>query len=420
MSAPRVADGGPRGRGYAWVGISAVVAGVAGYVVLLLAARSLGSAEYAHFAVFWGVCYTAVGFLFGVQQETTRMTSVARAGGLQAGPRLVVVAAVAGVAVAAVAAATSPVWGASTLPGQFPLALLLVIVASFGAAGQFTVTGAFGGAGAWRAYAAVATLEVLSRVALVAIAAVLLPQTIWFAAGTAVAFTVWLFVVMGRRSRMLAVRSDSGAAMTALRVAQTMLAAGASGFLINGFPVIVTTVASLVTPTEPSRLGVLILLVTVLRAPLMLPLLAFTSALVARFTVVSPRGRGRALLAPLAIVVGLAVLLALVGGLLAPPLLPLLFGPDFQVDPPLAAAITGASVGLGIITVTGAAALAAERHTLSLVGWVAAVLGVVTLLVISPLPLEWRCVVALGLGPLVGAAIHVAAMLSVGRVPTAS
>ena len=51
---------------------AAVVSGLAGYVVLVLAARVLGPETNASFLVFWGAVYGVFGALVGVTAETTR------------------------------------------------------------------------------------------------------------------------------------------------------------------------------------------------------------------------------------------------------------------------------------------------------------------------------------------------------------
>ena len=395
----------------AWVAVSAGVSGVAGYLVLLIAARILGPADYSWFAVFWAVCFTAVGFLFGLQQEVTRIARLAVSGSPGSGPRVLVVAGVLGAVVALFVAATAPLWGPPSLGGGWPLSAGLIAVAAVAAAGEFAVTGALGGSGRWRAYSAVIISEVASRLALVGVAALLVPTELWFAAAAAVAFAVWPIVLaVARRTRagLLTLRSDTSWRWTLFRLVQTMLASGASGFLINGFPAILSTVVLVTAPgTGAARLGVLILLITVLRAPLMLPLLAFTSTLVARFVGLAARERRSALRGPLLLVVALGLGLAGLAALIVPPLVPLLVGESFQAAPLLAAALTASSIGLGVITVTGAAAVAAERHFAYLLGWAVATTVVIALLVAVPVALEWRCVLALAAGPLPGAVVHV-------------
>ena len=51
------------------IGISTVIAGLAGYAVTLLVYRVVGAGSYAIFAVFWAAMYLLIGGLSGIQQE---------------------------------------------------------------------------------------------------------------------------------------------------------------------------------------------------------------------------------------------------------------------------------------------------------------------------------------------------------------
>src|SRR5690606_36432357 len=108
---------------------------------------------------------------------------------------------------------------------------------------------------------------------------------------------------------------------------------------------------------DAARLGVLILLVTLTRAPLMVPLTAFASVLVAHF--VDRRGTVGVLARPLAIVVVATLAATALAALLGPPLLPIVFGEQYASDALTIGALTAASGGLAALTITGAATLAA-------------------------------------------------------------
>jgi hypothetical protein len=62
-----------------------------------------------------------------------------------------------------------------------------------------------------------------------------------------------------------------------------------------------------------------------------------------------------------------------------------------------------------VLTVTGAATVAAARHRAYSLGWVSATLAS-TLLLMLPLALETRTVIALLCGPLVGIVVHLCAL----------
>ena len=71
--------------------------------------------------------------------------------------------------------------------------------------------------------------------------------------------------------------------------------------------------------------------------------------------------------------------------------------------------LTAAAVAIALLTLTGAAAVAAALHRAYAVGWVGATVASVLLLLL-PLGLETRTVVALLCGPLVGIAVHLGAL----------
>jgi hypothetical protein len=62
-----------------------------------------------------------------------------------------------------------------------------------------------------------------------------------------------------------------------------------------------------------------------------------------------------------------------------------------------------------MLTLTGAAVVAAALHRAYALGWVGATVASTALLLL-PLPLETRTVIALLCGPLVGIAVHLAAL----------
>jgi len=154
--------------------------------------------------------------------------------------------------------------------------------------------------------------------------------------------------------------------------------------------------------------GVVILAVTLTRAPLLVPLTAMQGNLIAHF-VDERTKRLRALLAPAALVAGIGVVGVLAAGLVGSWLLRVAFGPDYHAGGALLAWLTAAAMTIAMLTLTGAATVAAAMHRAYALGWVCATLAS-TLLLVLPLPLQTRTVVALLCGPLVGIAVHLAAL----------
>ena len=184
----------------------------------------------------------------------------------------------------------------------------------------------------------------------------------------------------------------------------SIAAAGASAILVMGFPVLLKATSSDLGAAG----GVVILAVTLTRAPLLVPLTAMQGNLIAHF-VDQRDSRLRALLTPALVVCGLGALAVLVAGLAGPWLLQTAFGSQYQAAGGLLAWFTAAAIAIALLTLTGAATVAAALHRAYAVGWVGATLAS-TLLLLLPVDLETRTVVALMCGPLVGIVVHLVAL----------
>ena len=101
--------------------------------------------------------------------------------------------------------------------------------------------------------------------------------------------------------------------------------------------------------------------------------------------------------------------------LVGPWLLRVAFGPQYHAGGALLAWLTAAAVAIAMLTLTGAATVAAALHRAYALGWVGATVAA-ALLLLLPLPLETRTVVALLCGPLVGIGVHLVALARAGRL----
>jgi O-antigen/teichoic acid export membrane protein len=176
-----------------------------------------------------------------------------------------------------------------------------------------------------------------------------------------------------------------------------------------GFPVLL----KLTSAELGAEGGVVILAVTLTRAPLLVPLTAMQGNLIAHF--VDERShRLRALVSPALIIAGIGGVGVLLAGLVGPWLLHSAFGSDYQASSALLAWLTAAAVSIALLTLTGAAAVAAALHRAYSLGWVGATVAS-GLLLLLPLALETRTVVGLLCGPLVGIGVHLFALGRGGR-----
>jgi O-antigen/teichoic acid export membrane protein len=122
----------------------------------------------------------------------------------------------------------------------------------------------------------------------------------------------------------------------------------------------------------------------------------------------------RALIAPAALIGGIGAVGMLAAGAVGPWLLRVAFGPQYDAGSALLAWLTAAAVAIAMLTLTGAATVAAASHRAYSLGWVGATVAS-GLLLLLPLPLHTRTVVALLCGPLVGIGVHLVALARAGR-----
>ena len=401
------ASAGPIARGsVARVGTATVLMVTCVYAVIYMAARDLSPDRFAVFGVFWGALGVITGAAFGLLQETTREVRSARYAEMVAGPRThpLRVAAMIGVVAAAVIAGSSPLWSRQVFSEARWLSVGLLSVGLVGFCAQATLMGALAGFNRWTHYGALMVTDAVIRVAVAGAAVVIgwgLGGFLW---ATTAGAGAWLLMLMASPTARAAARQwTPGGIATFLRgAAHSITAAGASAILVMGFPVLLKATSNQLG----AQGGVIILAVTLTRAPLLVPLTAMQGNLTAHF-VDQRTERLRALITPALVISGIGAVGVLAAGLTGPWLLRVGFGPDYYASGALLAWLTAAAVVIAMLTLTGTAVVAASLHRAYSLGWVGATVAS-TLLLLLPVALDTRTVIALLCGPLVGIAIHVA------------
>ncbi len=408
---------GPVTRGsVARVGVATAVLALCGYLVLYLAARDLDPSGFSVFGVFWGAFGLATGAAFGLLQEATREVRSTQQEVNSQGPRThpLRVAAVIGVVAGVVIALSAPLWASHVFASARWLSVVLLSVGLAGFCLHATLLGMLAGAGHWTQYGALMVTDAVMRVAVAAATFALswgLAGYLWATVCGAVAWLVMLVASPVTRAASRATTNNDILAF--LRgAAHAIAAAGASAVLVMGFPVLLKATSGDLGATG----GVVILAVTLTRAPLLVPLYAMQGNLIAHF-VDRREDRLRALVGPAAVVLAIGVAGVAAAGLAGPWLLRVGFGADYDADGALLAWLTAAAVSIALLTLTGAAAVAAAMHRAYSLGWIGATVAS-TLLLLLPLSLETRTVVALLCGPVVGIVVHLVALRMVRQTGT--
>lgn len=386
------------------VGAATAISALCGYAVLYLAARDLEPAGFSVFGVFWGAFGLASGAAFGLLQETTR--EVRFAGEHPTGSHPMRIAAGVGLAAAALIAVTAPLWSAHVFVDARLLSIALLSLGLAGFCLHTTLLGVLAGRNRWSGYGALMVTDAVARVAVAAATFAVgwgLGGYLWATVAGSIGWLLMLLVSPAARAAAR-LRTSAGTATFLRGAGHSIAAAGASAVLVMGFPVLLKATSGDLGAAG----GVVILAVTLTRAPLLVPLTAMQGNLIAHF--VDQRAhRLRALIAPAALVGGLGALGVVLAGIFGPWLLRAAFGPQYAAAGALLAWLTAAAVAIALLTLTGAAAVAAALHRAYATGWLSATV-VSVLLLLLPLDLEVRTVVALMCGPLLGIAVHLTAL----------
>lgn len=429
-----------------WVGISSIVAGIAGYVVILFATQTLGAERFEIFNVFWGLFFTLQGVVQGLMHETTRgvralsrpedvvsptdelegpdgalldeyeegvdrpvevESAEAQAATANAqrgeGIRPLGIGGVVGLIAGGLVLATSPLWASAILPeGQRALGVALLAAAVAMASVQAVFAGLLSGIGRWRAYAVLMMIDALARVAVAAVATMLGDPVTGFLIATIAGVIAGPIIMLTPAGRsVLGARTDVGAGQYLARSAQAMLAASAAAILVVGFPVLIKATRP---GADPTLLSNLLLAVTLTRAPILMPITSFQNAIVVYFVDRRDKGRG-VVLRPVAVVLAIAAIGAALAWIAGPPIIELM-GRGFSVGGNVLAALTFVAGLTGCLFITGSAVLARDRHGIYVAGWWVASGVAIAALLLTPGLVVGVCL-ALGVGPLAGSLVHV-------------
>lgn len=384
--------------------ITAVLMAISGFVALIISARALPQVDNGDFLVLWSLLFGFTGALAAIQAEASRAASpTADSGSAPVGgdAPLVGGALMIGGIAAGVVTLTGPWWlplfGVSGSPWPV-LGALALGIASY--AGQSAAVGALMGGQLARSASVVVSAEAIVRLVLFGTIAWLAASVHGFVWASVLPMLVWplALAVSGTWRTVWEWRAPLRLS-TYLRNGIYAVAAGAcTSILVNGYPAILRATAD-ATSAEISDLPAIILAVTLTRAPLLLPLLAFQGVIVA-YLVRHPSGIRRILFGLLGVVTLAGVGMAVLG----PWVMRLLYGIEYDLPASSMVLFTVGAGSTATLVVAAASALAASRHRLYLTAWIVGTITSLSLL-FTPIGLTERVTVSLTVGPLLGAAL---------------
>ena len=386
--------------------LATIFAAASGFVVMWIASWALDAKHgYNSFLAYWGLFFACTGLIDGITQETTRAVAASRETQARGSANPWKFGAAIGVALAAVVLLVGLFAMGRIVPTHPGTATGLLAFGLLSYAFQAVLSGILSGSGLWNRYAALVALDSGVRLVLAVVVWALGGGLVEFLAITVIGALSWA-VVLALAPVRVQLDVDRGAFVR--RVGSAMVASGASAALITGFP----TAASAAFPAATAGAAVAAInnAVMLTRAPVLVPLQRFQSALVVRF--VERRGTVyRALAAPVGAIMGVGLVGFAAAWLIGPWILRVAYKPELFVDGLTLGLLTFASAFMGMLMITGVAVLALERHAFYVAGWLAATATAFAVLFLAPWGVATTVVVALFAGPIVGALVHLAGLV---------
>lgn len=402
-------------RSFVGVGAASGISAGVGFVVLLIVPRLLDPGDTALFIAFWSFLFAWFGIFTGLSAESTRAVHARERTPVDSpGPRILPIGLALGVAVGTVLWATSLWWGALVFDAQhawlsIPLSCSVALFS-----GHAVIGGVLGGRLQWATFARLVIADSLLRLLLVVVVALVAVSLGGLAVAASVSTVTWLIglVFSPTLRAAAAARSDGSAGALLRRFAHACIASGSSAILVVGFPVILKLTS---TDAVYAAAAPLLIAITFTRAPLLIPLNAYQGVAIAHF--LNNRASGFRAILPIG---GLIAAVAVVGAAIAffagPSLLIWWYGPGYSLDAWVVGALVLAAGLLALVTITGALCLALDRHSAFSAGWITAVV-VAVLVLLLPLGVDARAVLALAAGPLAGLVVHALAIRRAARDP---
>jgi O-antigen/teichoic acid export membrane protein len=393
------------GRSLGIVGIALLVSAALGYPVLIVVGRLLSPADNAIFLAFWGIVFGIGSSLSPVEQEVSRLSAHANLRDGRVGPTALRTIAVAAVTVGVLGAVLALPPVAERMYGAEYVSLgVIALAAAVAFALQFGTRGVLIGFGQVKPYGGLLVAEAAVRILLIGVflvmgAANLMPISISVALGSFV-FLPFLFTA---RKHVDFVGAAEPWGVVARRTLLLMLSAGLTATVLTGYPAVAKFFAA---KDDLNALGSLFLALSLARVPLLLlsPVQAMAVPTVVRL--LQEEDGHRRLVALLTkgtlAAFGLAGIGGLVGWLIGPWAVQLLFGEKHVVESWAVAGLVWSSVLLGAVLLLAAVLVAREQPGRVLLTWAAVASLSVLVLAFAPGDMVLRSVLGLVIAPTVG------------------
>ncbi|SMD21473.1 lipopolysaccharide biosynthesis protein [Lentzea albidocapillata] len=414
------AEQGTQARSFSVVTGALIIASVFGYGLMILAGRVLGPADNAIFLSFWGIFFGLGSAMSPVEQEVSRLSAEAEVAGRRTGPDALRVVAIAlGVALPVGLLQFVPWVNDRLFHGHSWLAVV-TLVGGLGYAVLYGVRGLLVGHRRINPYAGLTIAEPTTRIVVAAVLVIAgLGQILPIAVAVAVGTFVWIAFLV--HAGKLVDRSGPGAGWgaSARTILQLMAGAACTAAVVTGFPALVTLLAP---GGDKAVVGAFLTALTLARFPLvaLLPVQALAVPAVVRMTSTEDGRRklhGWLVKGALgALVVG--VVGSVLGALLGPWIVRLIYGDDFVVAGWAVAGLVFSSTLLAALQLLASVLIARARHGVVLRAWAATALVSAAALVWWPADTVTRAVVGLVAGPVVGAIVALVAVW--GQAPEQS
>lgn len=401
------------GRSAGKVGIAILVGSVLGYAVTVGVGRLLSPAEYATFITFWGVIFGLGSALSPLEQEVGRLSAVAALKEAKPGLDVVRSAVVGGAVVAAVGLVLLiPGLNERMFAGHYELALV-ILAGAMGFAVQFAVRGLLVGQHEVGRYSGLIIVEAGIRPLLIGVLAIVgLAQMVPLAIAVGVGSFAWL--VFAAKAAGMVDRTQPGEPWGPVvrRMLVLMLGAGLTASVITGYPALV----KLLAPTgDEAKIGALFAALTIARVPLLMfaAVQALAVPMVVRLSSSADGLRKLRKTVSLGTVgaLVLAAVGALIGLLIGPWLVRLLYGAKYIVDGWPVAGLVWSSVLLAAVQLLAAVLVARKQGTIVLAVWAVVALVSAVVLLTWPGDTVTRATMGLVIGPTAGLVVAVSFVL---------